>query len=356
MAVVLVGAMSGGRQAKAAEPLVIAVPAATAGRFAEHGRAIHRAATMFADANRAMGAPAIEVRPMPDGCTTDAFDAAALDAAAAGAQVVIGHACGPSALLAGPRHAAAGRLFIATSAPPPARPRDDPTLYLPVADASPAHLMARALADGPSKRIAVVSDRSRLSLDLAQAIVDALQASGLTVDQRERIEAGRRTFDTLARQLGATAITDVVLTTFPTEAAALAGDLRAVAPAIGLWGTHLVDAPDFARLAGAAGNGVRFLRRLGADDVATASARTWVARLRAAGETPTLETLATIAALDMVASAYRAAGAAVTQPLRTALGETTATVLGPMAFDSQGLARLPLWRWWRWQDGRAIAD
>jgi ABC-type branched-subunit amino acid transport system substrate-binding protein len=74
--------------------------------------------------------------------------------------------------------------------------------------------------------------------------------------------------------------------------------------------------------------------------------------LRQAAVAPTLDALATVAALQQVAAARDLAGRNDLQALRGALERPTQTVLGALRFDPDGDARAQLW----WLDRLSAAQ
>lgn len=239
-----------------AEEVVVGLAAPLSGRLASDGLAMERAlrdAITEANASGGVDGRLLTLAVEDDGCATATGEGAARVLAARKAAVVIGHPCSSAATAAVPIYVASGVMLVAVGARHPA-----------VTDAVPAAPVLRMggrddrqglaaalwlLAASPSRRVAIVHDRTRYAREICDATVAALGASGIVPVALIPIVAGHRAYDEVVEKIVSERVEAVLFAGYPQEAAIIAGELAEKDPAVALLGSDAMASMDFARIA-----------------------------------------------------------------------------------------------------------
>jgi ABC-type branched-subunit amino acid transport system substrate-binding protein len=266
-----------------------------------------------------------------------------------GIHAVIGQPCrDESGEVAGPV-----RIYVSVGEPFTARrPRG---LKIPVAARSATAVLVDDLADrtGPGSVVALIHDRSQVGRTTAETLAAGLAAAGRPVAKRATVSGAQRTFEATTQELQAAGVTDLVLITFPVEAAAFLVELKAAMPHVQVYAPDLLASPDVTRLAGPAAEGLRVVRLQTPASVARhhPEAGALMAALDRAGITPSVPALHLAAAIDAYTAAVTAVGSTDPDLVRAALVERRTTRLGPLRFEPTGEARWPTWAVYVWTNG-----
>ena len=249
------GSTWGPASAVAAE-VRIALVAPLTGRLAAQGAAMQAAlSAAVADLNAAGGVlgQTVVFDVEDDGCRRATAEGAARALVARGTRLVIGHPCSNAAVAARPVYAEGGVLFIAVGARHPdvtRTPAPSPLLRLAGRDDRQGRAAARwLLAHAPSRRIAIVQDRTAYARALTEQTVAALKAAGLDPVPVLPIVAGKHAYAETAAQLANLAAEAVFFAGFPDEGAVLLANLDAAGIGSAFLGADALATADFAAVA-----------------------------------------------------------------------------------------------------------
>lgn len=348
----------------AAAEIQIAVSAPLSGRHEAEGKTLLQSvewAVAEINARGGLSGEQIAVRAEDDGCDDRRAEAAAGKLAAIQPAVVIGHPCGGPAQAAARIYAASGILFIAAAPRHPelTRRRGGASIFRlagrdDLQSASTAAYLAAAYA---GKRLAIVHDRTRY----ARLLVDGLKRERAATEPAPipefGIVASSKDYAATVGALRALNAEVVYFAGFPSEAAALWGQFRPTDAAPDLIGSDALANADteLRTLAVGARFATRVMRPFTAMDAE--AAKPLIERLAAAGRQPTDSAVAAFAAVEIWAGALVRAGtrdaAAVARQLQ---GEPLPSILGAVAFDAGGDARIPSFEVASFAEGRLATE
>jgi branched-chain amino acid transport system substrate-binding protein len=188
-----------------------------------------------------------------DGCARATGEGAARALGARAPLIVIGHPCSSAATVAAPIYAAAKVLFIAVG------PRHtdvtqggltSPILRLAGRDDRQGDAAARwLLAHAPSRRVAIVQDRTAYARAIAERTASVLKDAAAELATVFPIVAGKQSYaDTIAR-VGEMKAEALFFAGYPDEAAVLLADLTAAGLKIPVLGSDALATDEFALVA-----------------------------------------------------------------------------------------------------------
>ncbi len=306
------------------------------------------------------GGPVFELSWHDDGCSVQGgLLAAKAIVANAGARpfAIVGHACPSASQAAAPLYTAAGLLFINAGSLPSRQSSaasHGPRHFTLPGESAPTALIATALAAaGPDARIALVRDRTQLATTALQTVASALHAAGRPVAALETFAGGDKDFSALALRLRSAGITHMAIAAFPSEAALLIAQVRALNPSLIIFATDQL--ADVAFLEGSAhvSDGIKVASVL--DYQSYSGAADIIRRLGSAPPVAIRSAIASYAAMEVAMAAARS-DALTSVPEAATLLRSTAfdTILGPIKFDARGSASLPSHVLHTWQNGKLI--
>ncbi len=306
---------------------------------------------ILGDAKDKSGTPGLLLTWHDDQCSSAGGLAAAQSITTGPPAVVIGHACPSAALAAAPVYAAAGLVFIASGQLPSramTTRRAGPLHFRMQADSDQGTLIGATLAAaGPDARIAFVRDKTQFAQSALQLTAAAMSARGRTPVLIETFGGGDKDFAALAQRIKAASITHLALAAFPSEASLLVAEVKKINPTITILAADTLADPAFARAAGPVADGIQVA--LAPDIRALPFAQSFATRLSAGGATPNRAAIASAAALEILIDALtRMTDGTLAGKLSSG---TFKTVLGPVAFDTTGAARLPSHVIYTWSGG-----
>ena len=347
----------------AAETVHLAVALPMSGPQQSLGAAI-KAAIELALADRAakegVGAALVELSWHDDACTTQgglAVARAIASDSAARPLAVLGHACPSASQAAAPIYDAAGIAFL-NAGSLPSRMQPSPnygsrTFTLP--GHTPAGvLIAEALTKtGTDARIALVRDRTQLATQALQAIAARLQAVGRPASFFETFAGGDKDFSGLAVRLRDAKITHMAIAAFPSEAALLVAQVRAVNPDLSIVATDQLADAAFIQGNVDTANGVRVASV--ADYQTYPSAVEMLRRLGPHSAAAGRSAIANYVAIEVILAAAEIDKAQSVSDMRAVLRSNKfESLLGPINFDVTGSANLPSHVLHVWHDGKLI--
>ena len=359
--VVLAALLMPSGDAAAAETLRVAIALPLTGPQQALGRDIRAAVEFALEDHRSVGsAVAIEASWHDDGCTSEGGLAIAKRIVADVATLpiaVLGHACPSAAQAAAPIYNAAGVVFIAAGSLPTREPmskRFGSRHFRLPADGAQGTLIGAALVDaGPDARIAFIRDRTQYAMNVMQSIAAIVTAQKRAILLVETFAGAEKDFTTLAQHIKAANITHVALAAVPSEAALLVAELRKLSPKLEILASDQLAAPEFARAFLGVAEGVKVA--LPPDFQTSTRAKDVARKLETAGITVNRTTLATYAAVEVLATVAEAAKSADGATLQKVL-ETGAfdTILGSIRFDGNGAANVPSHVFYTWTGGKLL--
>lgn len=338
----------------------IAVIAPLSGPYQPLGQEIKAgAAKAVEDINAAggIGGEKLRLDTTDDGCRPDNAAGDATKAAARGTVFVVGHVCAAAAEAAADVYAEKGILAIT-----PAVTDDGFTDHRP----GPAilRLAARDDAQGAAagaflartygkQRIAILSDGSPYGRALAESVQAGLNAAGVKEARFDSFAPGAKDYGGLVDVMIDDGIGVLFVAGYDADAALIATALKARKARIVLMGGDALGSSEFAVAAGDAATGTLFT---GFTDWRAAPAAAKVAAsLSAVGTEPRNFVLPSYAAVQLFAAARAATSSDKGGDLAGWLGSHSVdTVIGPVAFDAKGDAKLPGFTVYRW-DGDSYA-
>jgi branched-chain amino acid transport system substrate-binding protein len=348
-------ALAAGGADPAAAEVLIGVAAPAQGPSLGTGRVIARGAAAAAahiDANGGVLGERIAIAEADDECTAAGAETAARDLVARGVTLVVGHPCTAAAIAAAKIYAAAGVVFIAPAARHPAftSPRAGPTVFrLAGRDDAQGRIAGDYLARTfPGQPLALVADGSRMADDLVRGARAALKDAGRDDVLTAQIEGGEKDYTKLIARLQTAGTAAVFFAGFPIEGGLFLKQMRAANLNAVFLGS---DALANGQLAETAGTDTLGARALLPHDPASDVSQT-TQRDRFGLQRPAAPLAAAYAAVEAWAAAATKAQSLDAAAVAAGLQEGTFdTVLGPIAFDGNGDARVPSYDIVEWKDG-----
>lgn len=268
--------------------------------------------------------------------------------------LVVGHLCSGASLIAAPTYDAAGIVQISPGAraAPYTDERAGPgTFRLAGRDDQQGPVAGAYLAEHfADNRIAIVHDDSPYGIALAEAALKAMNGNGKSEILYEGHPASDRDFSALVSQLVAENAEVLFFAGDHSEAALLIKRLREEGMATVLVSGDKLMTEEFLSIAGDAGEGA--MMTYPPDPARNPESAGLVDRMAARDIMAEGYILPSYAAVQIWAAAAKATGSTEFSAVTAALAEGTFdTVLGPIAFDEKGDARLPAYVIYQWRDG-----
>lgn len=350
---------SPGMTAARADVAYVDIVLPLSGAHARIGRVMQIATEQaVAASNDAASKPEIRLRFHDDKCSRAGGDAVARRLLAADPQVeiAIGFPC--STAVDGARSVFAGKQpFVVIEAggafPGSGKRRQTARLtYRIFGDQKQSESIARYLAKLPvSAKIGIVRDKTQFATRISQEVILALQKADRKPVAIEIVSGGDKDFAALATRLSAHAVTHVALAAFPDEAQLLVTELVRQLPAVEVVGTDTLARADFARSLGGAIDSVVIAIEARPDDFAKAAPL--LKRARSEGFEANKSALAAVAAIEIWREII-ATERMSRDPVAALRSRGFETIIGPLAFDANGEAELPLYRIYRWSNGDLV--
>jgi branched-chain amino acid transport system substrate-binding protein len=356
LAALLAGAALAGVLAPAAlADVLIGVPGPVEGPHAATAGDITRAVKLAADEINAAGGIAgerLQIVEADDGCSAEHAEKAARALVARGVALVVGHPCANAAVAAARVYAEAGVVFIAPATRHPAltEPRAGATIFrLAGRDdrqgASAADYLTRTF---PNKPLIVVADSSRVAQALVRDALATFKAAQHGEVSTVAIEGGQKDYAQLIAKLKESQAPAVFFAAFPIEGGLLLKQMRSAGLDTVFLGSDAIANAQLAEAAGSDANGARALLPHDAASAVPEATRRERFLLQAANG-PFVSAYAAVEAWR--AAAARAPTLAPVAVGAALQGGTFATVMGPIAFDEAGDARIPSYDLVTWKDG-----
>lgn len=292
-----------------------------------------------------------------DVCKAENAVAAANRAAGRGDVLVVGHVCAAAAEAAAEVYAASGIVLIspAVSADSFTERRAEPSIFrLAAVDSSQGQVAGAYIARAfPKQRIALLDDGSPYARPIAEAVHAALAGAGIREARREPFDGGAKDYKDLANRLIDDAIDTVFIAGYQGDIALILKALRAAKSPMQVMGPDSIATGQFLDLAGDDANGTLFT--FFADRRADPAAANAVRTLRAAGIEPVGFVLPAYAAVQLWAAASAEAQSTDAKAVSERLQQGNySTVIGWVAFNSQGDAAIPGFSVYRWEGGEVV--
>lgn len=243
--------------AQAGSTVVVAGPAT--GRHAETLPA------MVAGALRGAAGSELRIEEVDDGCDAARAEGAARLIVAGKPDLVIGHPCPAAAIAAARVYAQAGVVFIALGVRHPelTDKRAGPTIFRLAGrdDRQGAAAAADLLALAPSRRIAIVQDRTAYARGLTAAVTAAIVAAQGPPPVVVPIVAGRRDYDADLAKLKGQPPEAIFFAGYPAEAAVVLRSMRKARLGAALIASDANATDEFAQAAEGSQNPVKVMVR-----------------------------------------------------------------------------------------------
>jgi branched-chain amino acid transport system substrate-binding protein len=337
----------------AAADIRIGVATPSKGARTDAGRDIRRAAKLAAarinKSGGLLGEP-VSVVPVDDGCSVVQSEAAARTLVAEEVAIVIGHPCTGAAVAAARIYAENDVLFIATATRHPdlTETRAGPGVFrLDGRDdrqgTRAGDYLVETFKDQP---LAIVYDGSRYAQELVRDARAVLKANGVTDVISSSVRGGQKDYAKLVDKLAKAKTKAVFFAAFPMEGALLLRQMRDAGLDTAFLGGDALATSSFAETAGPAAEGAFVLLP---HDAARKDAES-AARVLDGSPSGTL--LSTYAAIEAWQAAATQAGSTATADVSARLNTGRfETVLGSLAFDEKGDARIPSYDVVVWRNG-----
>lgn len=326
------------------------------GPFAASGERNRQAAQLaVAMLNSAGGVLGHEIRlvTVDDACGTDQATAAALQLVEAGVAAVIGHFCSNSSLLAAPIYEAVGLPMLTPDSTHPRLTEEGrPNVFRLIGrDDEQGRIAGDWLARRrPGHRIGIVHDGSTYGMGLALQVQAQLHRRGALEALFRAYAPGAADYGELVRQIEAAGVDLLYVGGYGPDAGLIARTAHARGGTLRLVGGDGLGMEEFWAVAGGAGNGTLFTAR--PDARMAPAAQDVLAAFRALGLGPSPSGLAAYAAVQVWAeAAERAHSLDPTDVTRMLHRGRFASVLGQIAFASNGDLLGTGWQWQEWRDG-----
>ncbi|HEX2843177.1 branched-chain amino acid ABC transporter substrate-binding protein [Hyphomicrobium sp.] len=185
-----------------------------------------------------------------DGCASTTGEGAARQLISQGVAVVIGHPCSNAAVAAASTYSQAGVLLIAVGARHPdvtRGPATVPVVRLAGRDDKQGHAAASWLISrAPSRRVAIIHDRTAYARGIVDAAVASLKATGAEPVAMLPIVAGKHEYGDAALKLRDSHAEAALFVGYPEEAGVIVSGLEALGASIPLLGSDSLATPEFA--------------------------------------------------------------------------------------------------------------
>lgn len=206
------------------------------------------------------------------------------------------------------------------------------------------------LKEFKGRKIALLHDKSAYGRGLADETRKVLNKAGVKETLFEAYTPGEKDYAALVAKLKQAGVEVVFIGGYHTEAGLITRQLRDAGSKAQVIGGDALVTNEFWSITGAAGEGA--LMTFGPDPRKNKNAEGVVKKLRAGGYEPEGYTLYAYAAIEVIAAALKAAGAADADKVITAMHKDTfTTVLGELGFDDKGDVIAPAYVLYRWHDG-----
>jgi branched-chain amino acid transport system substrate-binding protein len=310
--------------------------------------------TAVGDLNRHGGVLGEQVQlvTVDDACGLQQAQVAAGKLVAAGVRFVVGHLCSHSSLLAAGVYETADILMISPDSTHPRLTEEGRgnVFRLIGRDDRQGQMAADLLAERwADKKIAILHDGSTYGEGLAMEARKRLRQHGVTEAIYDAYDPGAKDYAALIERLQDAGIEILYLGGYGREAGLILRTAREHGDRLQLVGGDGLGMDGFWAEAATAGDGTIFSAR--PEVRGTAQAAEVLERFQRRGLGPRQGGIGAYAAIQVWAQAVERAGtvemAAVAAMLRRGRFET---VLGPVAFDSQGDLRDPGWQWKVWSN------
>lgn len=271
-----------------------------------------------------------------------------------GVDLIVGHLCSGPSLVAAPIYRDAGIIQISPGAraAPYTDERAGPgTFRLTGRDDRQGPFTGSYLAERfPEERIAIVYDDTPYGTKLAEATLKAMNDAGKDEELYEAHPATDRNFGPLLSRIVAERIGVLYFAGDHAEAALIVRRLRDDGTDIQLVASDTLMTQEFIEIAGDAGEGA--LMTYPPDPAQNEEAAGVVEGFARHDIVAEGYIIPSYAAVEVWAAAANAAETADFDAMAASLGaETFDTVLGPVAFDEKGDAKLPSYVVYEWRDG-----
>jgi branched-chain amino acid transport system substrate-binding protein len=345
----------------AGNEIVIGVAGPMTGDLAAFGEQLQRGAEQaVADLNAEGGVLGKKLRLVigDDQCDPKRAVRVANDLVQQGVVFVDGHFCSGSSIPASEVYDDAGVLQITPSSTNPRlTERGIATLFRTAGrdDRQGPFAATWLVRTYPGKNIAVIDDGSAYGAGLARETERAMRERGATVAVRDSYAQRQRDFSSLIGTLKAANIEAVYIGGYHDDFALLVRQAREQGFAGAFVGADALNTAEFWRIAGSAGEGVRYSDA--SSQVNLVSAKAAVEKFRADGYEPEGYTLGSYAAVQSWAAAAEISGTTEATKVAEALhGGTIPTVIGDLSWDAKGDLTHVNYAWYVWDDGRAIEE
>jgi branched-chain amino acid transport system substrate-binding protein len=274
-----------------------------------------------------------------------------------GVAVVIGHQCSGAAIPASEVYAEAGILMISNAATnPKLTDRGLGNVFRMLGrDDQQGQIAGRYLAARwGDRKIAIVHDGELYGEGLATYTKQQLNALGVRETLFEQIEPGRVDYSDLVARMRALGVDVLYYGGYAPEAGLIIRQARDKGYQLQLVAGHGITSGDFRLIAGSAADGTRMT--LYPDLRASPGAADVAARLRAKHYEPDGATLLAYAAVQAWAQAVKKAGSLETDAVAAAFRSGKFdTVLGRIGFDAKGdVTGYDTFVWYVWQEGKYV--
>lgn len=368
VALLLAACASGGggtKPAPSGNEIVIGVAGPMTGDLAVFGEQIRRGAEQAVEDLNAQGGvlgKKVRLAVGDDQCDPRRAVREAQELVDVGAVFVAGHFCSGSSIPASEIYAEEGVLQITPSSTNPkltemAAADGVQTLFRTTGrDDRQGTFAGRWLANKyAGKKVAILDDRSAYGGEVAEEALRTMEAAGLKAALRDTYAQKQSDFSPLIIKLKSTGIDAVFIGGYHNDVAKLVRQARDQGYQGAFASVDAMNTSEFWRIAGSAGEGVRYTD--GASAVGLDSARNVVARFRDDGYEPEGYVLNAYAAVQAWAAGAKLAnetsGAKVGQALHA---NTISTVIGDLSWDSKGDMNNPVYAWYVWRNGRALLE
>jgi len=201
-------------------------------------------------------------------------------------------------------------------------------------------------------RIAVLQDKSPYGKGVADETIKALRKGGMKEAMYEAYNDTDKDFTALINKMKQAKIDMIVLGGYHTAAAMLVKQSREQGFGAQLVGFDALQDPEFAKLGGAATNGVLMSFPPKAEDFPQNAEL--VKKFKDSGYEPTGYTLFTYAAVKVWADAATKAKSTDAAAVAAALRQGTyQSAVGPLAYDQKGDIKNPVYDIYVWKDGQS---
>jgi branched-chain amino acid transport system substrate-binding protein len=344
-----------------ADDIVIAVAGPMTGPLATIGDQMKRGAEAAAAAiNEAGGVSGRNVKIVEEDDVCDPKQAVAVANLIVGQQIkfVDGHACSGSSIPASDVYNDNKVLMMSPASTNPAlTEKGYPTIMrdFPRDDAQGAFVAPWIAKNFPSKKIAILNDKTAYGKGLATVVKQTLNGLGVQEVMFEGINPGEKDYSAIVSKLKTAGAEFVYFGGYHTEAGLIIRQAADQGYKFQLMSADALATAEFWPISGPAGEGTLFT--FAADPRRAPTAAKAVEQFKAQGYNPEGFTLFSYGVVQAIAEGIKRAGsddpAKVAQALEN--GQPVDTVLGPIAFDAKGDVKDPHFDINQWRDGKYAA-